>query len=464
MNAASPSQIDGSFDSSGTAADGFLVVKSTSSSLSSNPSDGTNYSSGDALGGGTVVRSSSDTDFSATGLNSGTTYYFFVFAYDSAACTGGPSYKTPGLQGNESTPTPCSTPLQQAKSLTLNDVSTSSIEGAFDSSNTGADGFLVVRSNSASLSSLPSNGSSYSNGDALGGGTVVKASTDTSFVASSLNPNTLYYFFIFAYNDAGCYGGPKYLTPSLKGHEATQRSDGYCAAIAHPGSGEHIKKVSIENIDNTSGKEPKGYGDYSNLSTELSKNKSHTLEVTIDTDGDTTAHVHAWIDLDQDQNFQQPDEKFDLGDATNASSAVLSSSISLPSSASLGNTIMRIVQSSGSDPGPCLEGFAGEVEDYTVEIVDRSGIAKKDQGISMELFPNPNDGTFKISVPNPDRKDLEITVFDPKGNKVYQRSHGPRPLDQRKIDLKPDAAEGNYLIRLKVGDELVTRKFLVEDQ
>lgn len=95
-------QIDGSFTASG--ADEYLVVYSTSSSLIGNPVDATTYSVGDPLGGGTVVQSSSSTTFSQTGLSPSTQYYFFVFAFNNTACSGGPNYNiTAPLSDDETT-------------------------------------------------------------------------------------------------------------------------------------------------------------------------------------------------------------------------------------------------------------------------------------------------------------------------------------------------------------------------
>lgn len=88
------SMIDGSFTASSPVADEYLVVISTSSTLGANPSDGTTYAPGNTIGAGTVVQSSSSTSFSATGLTSSTTYYFFVFAFNDVGCTGGPVYNT----------------------------------------------------------------------------------------------------------------------------------------------------------------------------------------------------------------------------------------------------------------------------------------------------------------------------------------------------------------------------------
>ena len=97
--------IDGSFSAAASSPDNYLVVVSTSSTLSSNPVDGVSYNGGDPLGGGTVVQASSSTSFNSTNLNSETTYYYFIFSYNSA-CSGGPLYNTTSpLTGNETTTT-----------------------------------------------------------------------------------------------------------------------------------------------------------------------------------------------------------------------------------------------------------------------------------------------------------------------------------------------------------------------
>ncbi len=103
--------ISGSFTAASSSPDGYLVVRSTNSSLSANPVDGVTYSAGNSLGGGVVVQSGSATTFNATGLSSGTQYYFFVFSLNNSSCSGGPVYLTSSpLTGNATTLSPYAVP------------------------------------------------------------------------------------------------------------------------------------------------------------------------------------------------------------------------------------------------------------------------------------------------------------------------------------------------------------------
>lgn len=243
--------IAGSFTGSG--ADGYLVVRSTSSSLSASPSDATSYSAGNSLGGGTVVYSGSSTSFSATGLTDGTQYYFFVFAFtDNGTCDGGPVYATPALSDDETTVSiPACTAPSQATGLSFGTVNTTSIAGSFTGS--GADGYLVVRSTNSTLSVTPTDAVSYSAGNSLGGGTVVYSGSSTSFTSSGLTPNTQYYFFVFAFTDNGtCSGGPVYATPALSNNTTTvplATTVQFVAAIgtADEDGGTYVISVSITN-------------------------------------------------------------------------------------------------------------------------------------------------------------------------------------------------------------------------
>jgi hypothetical protein len=102
FSAVTNSSISGSFST--ITANGFLVVQSTSPTLSATPVNGTNYNTGDTLGGGLVIQSGASNTFTSAGLNSLTTYYYFVFSYNNSSCVGGNTYNTnTPLTGNETT-------------------------------------------------------------------------------------------------------------------------------------------------------------------------------------------------------------------------------------------------------------------------------------------------------------------------------------------------------------------------
>lgn len=212
--------IQGSF--SATAADGYLVLRSTSASLSSNPVNTTTYAPGNILGNATVVQQSGNNSFTATGLAANSNYYFFVFSYNNTGCSNGPTYNTASpLDGSWSTAnlSPCTMPTAQPNNISFT-VSRSAIACAFNPGS-GNDGYLVVRSLSPTLSSSPINNTDYNVGDALGGGNVIGNSSNRSYVTNGLTPATTYYFFVFALNK-NCSGGTKYLTTNpLEGNAAT---------------------------------------------------------------------------------------------------------------------------------------------------------------------------------------------------------------------------------------------------
>lgn len=106
----------------------------------------------------------------------------------------------------------CNMPVAQPSALTFVNTKSTSTYASFTA--TTADGYLSLISVSPSLSSLPSNGTNYTIGDAIGNANVVANTTATSFMAYGLVPNTTYYTFVFAYNYIGCPNGPTFNTNS----------------------------------------------------------------------------------------------------------------------------------------------------------------------------------------------------------------------------------------------------------
>jgi hypothetical protein len=99
--------IIGSFTASASAS-AYLVVRTSTILPPSNPIDGTTYAVGStALGAGSYVEySGTSTSFTSNGLNQGTTYYYWIFAYNTSICGTSPRYYTTSpLNGSATTTT-----------------------------------------------------------------------------------------------------------------------------------------------------------------------------------------------------------------------------------------------------------------------------------------------------------------------------------------------------------------------
>jgi endonuclease I len=221
LNSISSTQINGIFFEANPEADNYLIVRTITGDPAPVPVNGTNYNEGQTIGSGIVVQNYFYTNFTANGLTPATNYTFYIFSHNNLNCSGGPLYLLSSpLTNSASTPplAPCITPGAAPSILNLTPANTS-VSGSFSAS-ASANRYLVVRSLNTNLSSNPVNGTTYTTGQSLGGGTVVAYSNSTSFLAGGLTLNTPYYFFVFAANSE-CTGEPVYLSSSLNGSATT---------------------------------------------------------------------------------------------------------------------------------------------------------------------------------------------------------------------------------------------------
>ncbi len=216
-----PTTISGTFTAAVPAVNEYLIVRSTSSTLSVGPLDGTYYAAGTSLGGGTVVTSTTSTSFLDVGLTPLTTYYYFIFADNNDNCIIAPNYlQLNPLQSNTATPAypACAAPALPPTNLLLTPGNTI-ISGTFTAA-AGANRYLSVISTSAALGATPINGTTYTAGQVFGSGTIINYSSSTSFYKSGLTVSTTYYIFVFSAS-AECTGEPFYNAVSLNGITTT---------------------------------------------------------------------------------------------------------------------------------------------------------------------------------------------------------------------------------------------------
>ncbi len=181
-----PTTITGNFTAASNNPNAYLVVRSTSATLTVNPVDGSNYTNGQSLGNGTVVIATSGTTFTDINLAPSTTYYYFIFSLNDQDCSGGANYlQTTPLTGNTLTQNipACVAPANPPTALVLT-ASNNFIGGSFTASAT-ANRYLVLISTSNPLSVAPVDGDEYAIGDVLGNGTVISYGNTTNFTATN---------------------------------------------------------------------------------------------------------------------------------------------------------------------------------------------------------------------------------------------------------------------------------------
>ncbi len=129
--------------------------------------------------------------------------------------------------------------------------------------------------------------------------------------------------------------------------------------------------MQISNLNNNSASVENGYSDFTDLSAVVTKGVSYYLNVNVNTDGNVTYYIRAWIDWNQDGDFLDQGESFNLGTARNVTGGLTSMSplsITIPTTAKFGFTRMRISTKYNTYPNSCETDFNGEVEDYSIKV------------------------------------------------------------------------------------------------
>lgn len=157
----------------------------------------------------------------------------------------------------------------------------------------------------------------------------------------------------------------------------------YCISTATFTGDEDICRFMLADLDNTSGYSSALYTDFTNLPAPvlfIGQNYPLELEVCDNPQYYYAGYARVFIDWNHDGEYQVPDEvvfeSYYPGQATN----LLTDSITVPDSAYIGYTGMRVIVREGSVlPDPCGTYSYGETEDYLVLVLPRKAI---DAGIA----------------------------------------------------------------------------------
>lgn len=179
---------------------------------------------------------------------------------------------------------------------------------------------------------------------------------------------------------------------------------------------EALTWVSLGTINNrTAATSSLGYEDFTNITTDLGRYKTYEIKLQGNTEGNYTASFTVFIDFNQDgilgpissDDVEGLKERFELGTITNSNgsdSKVLTATITVPGSALDGPTRMRVMKRQTTlspiiyaTSGCSLGNTYGQVEDYTINVVNPQGCGTAVNGANTEkAFVPKNYNDYQI--------------------------------------------------------------------
>ncbi|WP_419488834.1 reprolysin-like metallopeptidase [Chryseobacterium bernardetii] len=274
--------------------------------------------------------------------------------------------------------------------------------------------------------------------DVYMGASLIGSTASTTYTVTSLTPSTTYSFSVKAKDAAGNASSSSNtvnVTTLAGGGTVT-----YCSASASNTADERIGNVKFGTINNTS-TGTAGYENFTSVSTNVTRGTAYTLSITPVWTSTKYSEAYAvYIDYNGNGSFADSGEL--VWTKTGSTTSPVTGSVTIPSTAVLGTTRMRVMMKYSSVPTSSCEAYTyGQVEDYTVNITSsgRGELSNtKDLMTDIKLYPNPVKDIMYIS--NTTSEDYKI--FD-MGGKVV----GSGKLQRGSVNVS-NLIKGAYMIQI----------------
>ncbi|HNP32088.1 MAG TPA: zinc-dependent metalloprotease family protein, partial [Flavobacterium sp.] len=310
---------------------------------------------------GVLLTSVSASPYTVSGLSSSTTYAFTVRAKDAAG-----NVSVDSNTASVTTLTPDTTaPTAPTLSASGTTATTTTLSWSGATDNVAVTGYDVYK-----------------------GGVFLASTTTTSYAVTGLTASTAYTFTVRAKDAAGNVSADSN-TVSVTTLTVTVT---YCTSTSSITTDERIGKVVFGTISNTS-TGTAGYENFTALSTNVVRGTAYTITITPTWTSTVYKEGYAvWIDYNGNGVFTDAGEK--VWTKTASTTTPVSGTFTIPASATLGATRMRVQMDYNAVPTSSCQSFTyGQVEDYTINITstarpDETNVAR----ISFNLYPNPVKG------------------------------------------------------------------------
>ncbi|WP_353088969.1 reprolysin-like metallopeptidase [Flavobacterium sp.] len=372
----------------------------------------------DVFQGATLLGSTASTTFAVTGLTPATTYSFTVRAKDAA---GNVSVASNAVSVTTSAPdTTAPTAPTLSASGTTSTSTNLSWTGATD--NVAVTGYDVFR-----------------------GTTLIGSTANTTFAVTGLTAATTYTFNVRAKDAAGnVSANSNTVTVTTLTASVT-----YCASQGNSTADERIGRVQLRTINNAS-TGTAGYEDFTAISTNLVRGVSNTITITPTWTATRYREGYAvFIDLNRDGDFLDTGERVFSRNPTNTTP--VSGSFTIPTTAALGTTRMRVSMKYNAVPTACeIFGF-GQVEDYTVNITATARGEESTPELAVKVYPNPVRDVLYISDL---AQEASYRIVNVMGQEVQRGTTQGEGVEVQNL------APGTYLLEVSTAEGSATKRFI----
>lgn len=226
----------------------------------------------------------------------------------------------------------------------------------------------------------------------------------------------------------------------------------YCASQSTNTNDEKIKRVVFGTIDNTS-TGTAGYEDFTNISTEVSDNKTYQISITpVWTSTVYSEGYSVFVDWNADGDFADANEKALTIAATKTTPAT--GNITVPANVTFDTPlVMRVSMKYNGSPTSCEAFTYGQVEDYT--LIAKKTLAVSDINSSSATFVYPNPVKDIINIKSKNSSEFNYKVYNTAGQVVLNGKTSDNKINAQRL------SEGNYILELinKQGEK-TTQKFI----
>jgi chitodextrinase len=369
------------------------------------------------------LASTAGTTYAATGLSLSTAYAFYVQAKDAAG-----NVSVASNTVNVTTLTPDTTaPTAPTLTASGTTATTTNLSWSGATDNVAVSGYDVYK----------------------GGVFLASTTSATTYAVTGLTASTSYSFTVRAKDAAGNVS----VDSNVANVSTLANSVTYCTSQGNSTGDEYINRVQLGTINNLSGNNS-GYGNFTALSTNLTRGTSNSITITPGWTSTVYSEAYrVWIDYNQDGDFADSGEQ--VVNRTKTKVTPITNSFTVPATALLGSTRMRVSMKYNASPSYCEVFSYGEVEDYTVNITSSARIDETSSArISFNLYPNPVKGDV-LNISNLESPST-YRIFNMMGQEL-----GSGKIENDSIYVG-SLKTGTFLIEVSNGTSTLTKRFIKE--